>query len=82
MENEIVELKDEITFLEKRIEMLEKTNNRRKAYSYLKLLGKICLFLLIIYGGWRGYGYIKDEVPKIIDNKIKEINPFKSNKIE
>lgn len=82
MEDEMVELKEEISFLKKRIEILEKINNRRKAYSYFKLLVKLCLILLTLYGIWRGYGYVKDEIPKLIDNKIKEINPFKSNKVE
>lgn len=78
MENEIIELKEEMNILNERISALEKSNNHRKAYAYTKALIKICLILLSIYGIWRGYQYVTSELPKLVDEKIKEINPIKS----
>ena len=77
MEDEILELKEEIKFLEKRIDVLERSNNNRKAGIYLKMIIKICAILLVIFGLWRGYEYATREIPKLIEDKVKEINPSK-----
>lgn len=74
MENEVLELKEEIEFLTRRIEILESKDNKRRAFSYLRLLVKIILILVSIYGIWIGYKYVVNEIPKIMDDKIKEIN--------
>ena len=63
-----------------RVNELEKSNNRRKAYGYVKLLVKVFLILSVVYGIWYGYNYVTREVPNLIEDKIKEINPFKSKK--
>lgn len=78
MEEDIIELKEEIRILNKRIDSLEKSNNQRKAFSLAKLFIKICFILLLIYGIWKGYEYVTGELPRIMDEKIKEINPIKS----
>ena len=80
MDSEVMELEDEIKVLKARVSELEKSNNRRRAYGYIKLLVKICMIGLIIYGIWQGYDYATREVPNLIEDKIKEINPFKSKK--
>lgn len=79
MEEELEELKEEIEFLSKRIDSLEKRENRRKAFGYTKLLIRVILILVTIYGIWRGYEYVVNEIPRIMEEKIKEINPIKKN---
>ena len=77
MEDDILELKDEIKYLTERVNELEKSNNRRKANTYLKILIKVCFILLFAFGIWRGYEYAKEEVPKLIDEKINDIKSIK-----
>lgn len=77
MEREIEELKREITVLTKKVEMLEKKENQRRITFYLKLLFKIILIGLFAYGVWRGYEYVSKEIPNIMEEKIKELNPLK-----
>ena len=79
MEDEIMELKEEIELLNKRIDALEKSDSRRKAFTYTKILIRIVLILVAVYGAWRGYEYATSEIPKIMEEKIKEINPIKKN---
>ena len=76
MESEITELRKEIKILNERVNELEKSNNKRKAYAYFKAFVKICLILLTLYGLWWGYNYVSKELPKILDEKIKEIKPL------
>ena len=80
MENEIMELREEINTLNARIDSLETINRRRKAFTYAKILVKVALILLTIYGVWRGYEYVTSEVPKMLEEKIKDLNPLKSSK--
>lgn len=77
MEREIEELKQEIVVLTKKVEMLEKKENQRRIAFYLKLLFKIILIGLFAYGVWRGYEYVSKEIPNIMEEKIKELNPLK-----
>ncbi len=76
MEDKIDELMEEIDILSRKVEILEKKENNRKAFSYVRLLVKIIVILLSAYGIWRGYEYIVNETPKIIEEKIREINPL------
>ena len=78
---DIEELKKEIKLLNKRICVLERKENTRKAFNYIKLIIKIIFFLLFIYGVWRGYEYVVNELPNMVEEKINSVNPFyKSNK--
>ncbi len=79
MEEEINELHDEILYLTKRIESLESAEKRRKAGIYIKILIKVILIGLFVYGIWRGYDYVVHEIPNIMEEKIKELNPLKKN---
>jgi hypothetical protein len=79
MEEELNDLRDEIDYLTKRIETLESAENRRKAAFYIKLLVKVVLIVLFAYGLWRGYDYVVHEIPNIMEEKIKELNPLKKN---
>ena len=77
MSEDILELQNEIEALNKRISILEKHENKRKAFSYLKLIIKILLIGAIIFGIWRGYEYVVHEIPNMMEEKIKYLNPFK-----
>ena len=77
MENDIEELEEEIKLLKKRISILEGKENRRKAFGYFKIIIKIIIIGLITYGLWQGYNYVVNEIPKLIENKVSDINPFK-----
>ena len=79
MEEELNDLRDEIEYLNKRIESLESAENRRKAGFYIKLLVKVILIVLFAYGLWRVYDYAVHEIPNIMEEKIKEINPLRKN---
>ena len=77
MESEILELKEEIELLNNRIEILEKRNRRQQIYSYIRIFIKIACLVLFIYGVWRGYEYVVNEIPKMMEEKINSLNPFK-----
>ena len=76
---EVQELKNEIEFLKKRVSSLEKKENRRTSFKYLKIIIKIILIVLLFYGLWRGYDYLVHGVPDMLNEKIKEIIPFRKN---
>ena len=77
MDSELMELREEVELLTRKVEILEKKENHRKAYAYIKILAKILLTLAIAYGVYRGYQYIVDELPNIIEEKIKDLNPLR-----
>lgn len=77
MEEEIEELKEEVMLLTRKVELLEKKDNHRRAYSYAKILIKLILTLLVCFGLYLGYHYVVNELPNMIEDKIKELNPLK-----
>ena len=77
MNDELLDLKNEVEILNKRISVLEKHENRRKSLAYLKVLIKMILIGAIIFGIWRGYEYVVHEIPNMMEEKIKSFNPFK-----
>lgn len=79
MSDEVLELKEEIETLNKRISVLEKRENKRRALAYIKLAIKIILIGAIIFGIWRGYEYVSHELPNMVEEKIKDLNPFRKN---
>ena len=79
MDNELIELKDEIALLNERIRVLEKRDNRRRSLAYVKIIIKIIITCAIIFGIWKGYEYIVHEIPNMMEEKIKDLNPFKKN---
>ncbi len=79
MEKDIEKLEEEVLLLKKRISILEGKENRRKAFGYIKLIVKILLILLILFGIWKAYDYVSNDVPKLIEDKISSINPFKKS---
>lgn len=82
MEEEILELKEEINLLTKKVEILEKKDNHRKAFTYIKILVKILLIGALAYGVYRGYEYVVKELPNIIVDKVKDSSKEKANSIK
>lgn len=82
MEEEILELREEIDLLTKKVEILEKKENHRKALTYVKILVKIVLIGALAYGVYRGYEYLVKELPTIIVDKVKDTSKEKANNIK
>ena len=74
MERELEELKEEVSLLTKKVEILEKKENRRKAATYVKILFKVILIIAVIYGAYWGYNYVSKELPNIIVEKVKDMS--------
>ncbi len=77
MEEELMDLREEIDILNKRIEALEAKDNRRRAFGYTKILIRVLVILACAFGAWRGYEYLSKEVPRIMEEKIKELDVTK-----
>ena len=77
MDDDIETLEREIILLKKRISILEGKENRRKAWGYIKTLEKIVVVILIIFAISKGYDYVVNGIPKIIEDKVNSINIFK-----
>ncbi len=77
MSEELLELQEEIDVLNKRISILEKKESRRKSLVYLRIILKLVLFGAIVFGIWRGYEYVVHQIPNMMEEKIKAINPFR-----
>ena len=45
------------------------------------LIFKIILILALAYGVWRGYEYVVNEIPRMMEEKIKDLNPLKGIKL-
>ena len=76
MELEIQELKEQISVLTEKVEILEKKENRRKAFTYAKILIKVILIIVTIFSIYQGYQYLVKELSNIMEEKIKELNPL------
>ena len=74
---EELELKEQIEYLTKRIEILEHIEKKRKAFFYVKLLFKIIMLGLFVYSMWRGYEYLSKEIPRVLEEKLREVIPNK-----
>ena len=70
---ELQELREEVELLTKKVELLESKENKRKAFSYLKILFKIILIGVCIYGVYWGYNYVVNELPNVIVDKVKDV---------
>ena len=81
MNKEVNELREEIELLNKRINVLEKKESRRRSLTYLKALGKLLMIGALVFGVWRGYEYVVNEVPRMMEEKIKDLNPLKGIKL-
>ena len=77
MDDDMIELRNELDVLNERISILEKRDSRRRSFIYLKVLFKLILIGAIVFGIWRGYEYVVHEIPNMMEDKIKSLNPFK-----
>ena len=77
--DELDSLKEEIEILTKRVNILEKKENIRKAHTYFKIIIKILLICLIVFGIWKSYDYVVNGIPDLIEDKVKSINSLKKN---
>ena len=75
--NDIENLKQEIKILKKRVEILESIENKRKITKNLNIIIRICLLLLIVFLVYTGYNYVTENIPNIIESKVKDINILK-----
>lgn len=76
MYKNVEELEKEIDYLKRRISTLEKKENRRKSFKYLKIIIKILIIGTIVFGIWRAYDYVVNGIPNMISEKIHEVLPF------
>ncbi len=74
MEKELDELREEVALLNKKVSILEKKENNRKALGYLKILFKVILILAVIYGSYRAYNYVVNDLPDVIVDKVKDLS--------
>lgn len=77
MEKEIEKLEQEVTLLKKKISILEAKENKRQAFKYLKIFVKLALTIVLLFGIWKGYNYVVNELPNIMEEKINDLNPIK-----
>ena len=76
---EINELQEQVRLLEDRVYVLERQEASRKVRTWLKILFKVLILIAVVVGAFYAYNYVVDELPKIIENKIKETG---SNAVE
>lgn len=79
MNDEVLELNEKIELLNERISILEKRDNRRRSFAYIRVIIKIIIIGAILFGIWKGYEYVVHEIPNMMEEKIKDLNPFKRN---
>ncbi len=80
MDYKTMELENRIIELEKKINTLERHETNRRVGKAIKTLITLLIIGAIFYGGYKGYNYVKNELPKVIDDKIKDVkNNIKLN---
>ena len=76
MNNELEELKVKVNDLETRIIKLEKIEKRRKIMGTIKLIISIIITILLVISSIYFYNFITKEMPKRLNEKMKEVNPL------
>ncbi len=79
---ELNELQEQVKILEDRVYVLERQEATRKVKSWVKLLFKVLILVAVVVGAFFAYNYVVDELPKIIENKIKETGNETINKVK
>lgn len=74
---DINELEQEIEVLKKRVNILEKKESHRAAYKYIRIILKIILYAAAAFMLWKGYDYVVNGIPNMLNEKIQELNPFR-----
>ena len=79
---ELNELQEQVKILEDRVYVLERQEATRKVKSWVKLLFKVLILVAVVVGAFFAYNYVVDELPKLIENKIKETGNEAVNKVK
>lgn len=79
---EINELQEQVRLLEDRVYVLERQEASRKVRTWLKILFKVLILIAVVVGAFYAYNYVVDELPKLIENKIKETGNDAVNKVK
>ena len=66
---EVIELKEQVKELEDRIYVLERKEASRKVGHLIKILIYLVIIGGLIFGAFYGYNYVKNELPKLIENE-------------
>ena len=80
--SELEELQEQVKILEDRVYALEKHESTRRIGKLIKTLISIFIVIGIGYGIIKAYDYVTNELPKVIDEKVKEIDVTKVIKNE
>ena len=70
--NELEELEEQVKLLEDRIYVLERRDASRRARGWLKILFNLLLIGAVIFGVFYAYNYVINDLPKLIENQVKE----------
>lgn len=79
---ELNELQEQVKILEDRVYVLERQEATRKVKNWIKLLFKVLILVAVVIGSFLAYNYVVDELPKLIENKIKETGNEAVNKVK
>lgn len=79
---ELNELQEQVRLLEDRVYVLERQEATRKVKTWVKILFKVLLLVALVVGAFYAYNYVVDELPKLIENKIKETGNDAVNKVK
>ena len=80
--NEIDELQEQVRLLEDRIYVLERKEASRKVRGWISVLIKLLIFIALVFGVFYAYNYITKELPKLVENEVKETGSNAINKVK
>lgn len=70
---EVQELQTKIKELEARLSRLEKIENKRQTFKIIKIVIKMIVILIIVFGLWMGYKYLNETIIKPYKETVDEI---------
>ena len=70
--NELDELQEQVKLLEDRVYTLERRDAARRARGWLSILIKLLIIIALVFGAFYAYNYITNELPRMIENEVKE----------
>ena len=79
---ELNELQEQVKILEERVYVLERQEATRRVKNWIKILFKVLILVAVVIGSFLAYNYVVDELPKLIENKIKETGNEAVNKVK
>ena len=79
---ELNELQEQVKILEERVYVLERQEATRRVKNWIKILFKVLILVAVVIGSFLAYNFVVDELPKLIENKIKETGNEAVNKVK